>query len=822
MFARRGTRTGIAAILASALIAGVAFLGAGAAHAEELPADPAAQDIAPVEAPAAPEAPAPAEPIAPAAPEVPAAPEAPADAAAPAADEQAGAQVAAESEAPAAAAAAALPGALEQVRKDGGALDWGFKSSWRGYISSQGGTQTAFGGSSLNGDGTVRYPESSASTYNPETGEGVIAYTGGVHWENVGHGFSIVLQNPRISFAANGSATVSAEMSTTDDSGPGSVARVVIADIPSTGTAATSGGMRSWTGVAGVFAGTVVPGGFAEYAGQATDALTFSTPDIANVPPVDAEAGSFEWGVRESFRNYVRGPIAHGRITVSAPASGEDVFRFPQITGGDWNAQSRTGSIHFSGNVNFYGHDGALNLNLANPVLRVVDASRAELRAPHGNTTLTIATLDLARAAKTELPGGAIRYSSVPVALTPDGANVYLEGYLDVSAAMDDAAFTVGAAIDEKPVTPPAPPATKPKPKPSTPQARPVSGAVAGSLTWGISSDFADYTTNKSRPGGKSGGKITTNGVGGGRGGYIFPQSTGGSWSKMTQTGTVHYSGVVTFTAHKGLMNESFANPVIRVTSATSGTISAGGRTFGLNLGAASKSVGSDGSVTWRNVPVSGAISGGSGGSGGSTGVDPLSFTVGVASSASFGSSAENSDTKNQYTAAATPPSRTGITVTTDPDKIRAGGRIEFESRGFEPNDDGILVVLYSDPVILDEEAKADADGVVRWSGTLPKDVSGDHVITLQGSTNTGAEIKILEDEKDEAAKSASQTDSALAAQVAAGQQAQAGILGGPNGMAGWEWWAIAASLVAIAACTSLLARRQLLQQRLESPSGQD
>ncbi|WP_449277113.1 HtaA domain-containing protein [Leucobacter sp. GX24907] len=378
----------------------------------------------------------------------------------------------------------------------------------------------------------------------------------------------------------------------------------------------------------------------------------------------------------------------------------------------------------------------------------------------------------------------------------PDASTIYGRADINISERQWDALANTT-------------PAKKKENKP-----KPVSrggSAQAGSLTWGISSGFADYTTNKKRAGGKSGGKILTSGVGGGRGGWVFPQASGGSWNKSSQTGTVRYSGVVIFTAHKGLMNESFSNPVITVSNSSSGTISSGGRSFRLDLASANKSVGANGEVTWSNVPVAGSISGGGTGGGGSIPVDPLSFTVGSASKVSYGSTADGAPEKPQRTAAATPPARDGITVLTDAEKITAGGRIQLESAGFDPEDEGVLVVLYEDvdetePIVLDEEATADESGRVEWSGTLPKDVTGDYVITMQGSIDTGAELDILKKRDKTSAKTAEAKRGVQA--VAEDEAVAAGIIPG-TGMALWEWWLAAGGLVAIAASTSLLAMRQ-------------
>ncbi|MGO1539391.1 MAG: neocarzinostatin apoprotein domain-containing protein [Leucobacter sp.] len=341
--------------------------------------------------------------------------------------------------------------------------------------------------------------------------------------------------------------------------------------------------------------------------------------------------------------------------------------------------------------------------------------------------------------------------------------------------------------------------------KPTSPKAAARGDSQqAGSLRWGVSSQFADYTTNKNRAGGRSGGKILTSGVGGGSGAYVFPQATGGSWNTESQTGTVRYSGVVTFTAHGGAMNESFANPVITVTSASSGTISAGGHTFGLNLAGGSKSVGSNGEVTWSGVPLSGSISGGSGGSGGSFGADPVTFTVGAASGVNYGSTSVESDTGKREPAAS-PPATTGIEVLTSAEDIVPGGEIEFVAPGFDSGERDILVVLYSDPIVLDESAGANADGTVRWIGNLPEDIDlGEHTITLQGeSYDAGAVIEVVDPEEtqDQATTSAASPTGAVPATVANAVP----FAGAPM----WVWWASAIGLLVLAGATTTLVVAQ-------------
>ncbi|NLB47854.1 MAG: hypothetical protein GX814_09010 [Microbacteriaceae bacterium] len=339
----------------------------------------------------------------------------------------------------------------------------------------------------------------------------------------------------------------------------------------------------------------------------------------------------------------------------------------------------------------------------------------------------------------------------------------------------------------------------KPAPEP-TPTKPAEVAPVAGSLTWGVSSGFYEYTTDPARP---AKGEVRTSGVGGGAGGYVFPQATGSSWNAETRTGTVRYSGSVTFWGHGGAMNTTFANPVITVNSPISGSITANGTTYVLGLASAGFTANADGSITWSNVPVNGGVSGGGNGGGGGFGMDNLTFTVGVASAANYGSTVTTSPAAQTRTPAAAAPASTGITVVTPPQQLAAGGEIEITASGFQPNETGILVVIYSEPTVLDTNAKADANGVVRWIGTLPEGLTGKHTITMQGSINVGQEITIVAaDETKAAGKSATVTETA---ETTAGAATPISDGGTPA----WAWWTGALALLLIAGASTGLVVAQ-------------
>ena len=92
-------------------------------------------------------------------------------------------------------------------------------------------------------------------------------------------------------------------------------------------------------------------------------------------------AGSMNWGVRESFRKYVETGVAKGSISTSGGATNSGSgFTFPLESSAI--SSSTSGQVNFSGEVHFYGHNGALDMLLSNPVI-VVNGTQAELRVDY-------------------------------------------------------------------------------------------------------------------------------------------------------------------------------------------------------------------------------------------------------------------------------------------------------------------------------------------------------------------------------------------------------------------------------------------------------
>ncbi|WPF65805.1 MULTISPECIES: HtaA domain-containing protein [unclassified Corynebacterium] len=110
----------------------------------------------------------------------------------------------------------------------------------------------------------------------------------------------------------------------------------------------------------------------------------------------DARLG---WGVKDSFRTYVRGPIAHGgwRLSGATESGGAFVFSGSQ---GAVDTSAARGTISHGGSVTFYGHDGVLNTTIANP----------EIQFAGGAGTL------IAEVTSNDTEGNAVNYGRIAVA----------------------------------------------------------------------------------------------------------------------------------------------------------------------------------------------------------------------------------------------------------------------------------------------------------------------------------------------------------------------------------------------------------------------
>ncbi|MGV8970585.1 MAG: HtaA domain-containing protein [Microbacteriaceae bacterium] len=276
----------------------------------------------------------------------------------------------------------------------------------------------------------------------------------------------------------------------------------------------------------------------------------------------------------------------------------------------------------------------------------------------------------------------------------------------------------------------------------------------AGSLTWGIKQSFRDYVSGSIAQGSVTGSGVSTSG-----GAFVFGQSSGGTFTEASGTGTSRYNGSVRFVGHEGLLDVQISNPVIRVDSASRGTLLVsvnGGAAIEfatLNLASGSKTTPNN-TVRYASVPAVLTARGASvfsfNGSpfySSGTALESLTFVIGSASSSGGGATTVASYSKKLTTPDATAPSSTGITLVgadgATGGTVVAGATVSIEASGFAPNERGILVVIYSEPVVLSNSVVANSSGVARWTGALPAELTGEHTLTFQGSVDRGIALTI-------------------------------------------------------------------------------
>lgn len=160
------------------------------------------------------------------------------------------------------------------------------------------------------------------------------------------------------------------------------------------------------------------------------------------------KSANLGWGVRDSFRNYVRGGIANGSWELNGTSYSSDAFNWSNGTG---TFKGGKGSISFSGSVRFTGHHGILDTTIANPRLEI-----------NGNTGTLYATMNSndssGKAAnygevallKVDLSGlqsssDAVSVNGAATTLTAEGAKAFA-GFYD--AGKDMAPLSFSAAIN--------------------------------------------------------------------------------------------------------------------------------------------------------------------------------------------------------------------------------------------------------------------------------------------------------------------------------------------------------------------------------------
>lgn len=160
------------------------------------------------------------------------------------------------------------------------------------------------------------------------------------------------------------------------------------------------------------------------------------------------KSANLGWGVRDSFRNYVRGGIANGSWELNGTSYSSDAFNWSNGTG---TFKGGKGSISFSGSVRFTGHHGVLDTTIANPRLEINGNSGTLYATMNSNDPSGKATnYGEVALLKVDLSGlqsssDAVSVNGAATTLTAEGANAFA-GFYD--AGKDMAPLSFSAAIN--------------------------------------------------------------------------------------------------------------------------------------------------------------------------------------------------------------------------------------------------------------------------------------------------------------------------------------------------------------------------------------
>jgi hypothetical protein len=172
-----------------------------------------------------------------------------------------------------------------------------------------------------------------------------------------------------------------------------------------------------------------------------------TTPTTPVEPSGEVTSARLDWGLKQSFRNYVKGPIANGSWTLDG-VTGE--FRWQTVTAAEY--ADGAGQVAFSGGVRFTGHSGQLDLTISQPQVRFASGS-AELLLDVRSKSLDtgefvelddVVFATLGTAAPT-VADGVVTYTALPATLTEEGAAGF-SGFYEAGTELDP--VTVAIALD--------------------------------------------------------------------------------------------------------------------------------------------------------------------------------------------------------------------------------------------------------------------------------------------------------------------------------------------------------------------------------------
>lgn len=191
-------------------------------------------------------------------------------------------------------------------------------------------------------------------------------------------------------------------------------------------------------------------------------ALVLLPGQRAHAESADATGGGLDWGLKESFRNYIVSPAASGTISTSGGATqnSDGTLHFPFVSG-TYDSATGAASATFGGTVDFEGHDMGsgpllvvtvtnirINLSGATGTL-VADVTSKSLETGEVGTYTGVTLANLSGASATE-GDGEVSWSGIATALTADGVPAFA-GFYEAGTALDPVSFSLTLAAATTP-----------------------------------------------------------------------------------------------------------------------------------------------------------------------------------------------------------------------------------------------------------------------------------------------------------------------------------------------------------------------------------
>ena len=185
------------------------------------------------------------------------------------------------------------------------------------------------------------------------------------------------------------------------------------------------------------------------------------------VLPASISGATLDWGVKTSFRNDNKSPIAHGSVSLIGSATQNDTgtsFGWANGTGSSLSNGTNVDLAFANGDgVHFQGHDGALDLEFTDPHVVFTSATTAELRLdvegleyggpnsgqPYNLDDSPVADLTLPQPT---LVDGVYTWANASAVLTDEGVPAFA-GFYTAGTALDAVSFSAPVAAIAPAVT---------------------------------------------------------------------------------------------------------------------------------------------------------------------------------------------------------------------------------------------------------------------------------------------------------------------------------------------------------------------------------